>query len=642
VRSSWVKVIVATAVVVGLAPTVRAEAPTPVPQRPLVVTGHVQQPWQYVRQGHSLRDALLLARYDRLAAQGIDAGLLTRALEDTGPTAATGFSSVRPPVAFLTDGGRLRGRHALLEQRYTPGKDGDVVQVVARDAVSGRPLWSRTDRLSPGTSQAAFAARVGSGGVLLLRDRFEKQDGTLRSTVIALSGDGRVSWTRALPPEQVFGDGTTQNPVQTLGLAYAFDFSFNTITVDLDLRPGAPDLLVVTQHMSVGQDALGRQTVSGSVKYQAVSQVNGAVRALAGSASSSDGLVLGGPVGDEDGDGYVDLATVDGGSHHRATVRRARDGRVVWERTDLVTHGAGWLDAVGHLSGARAGGRPVEDLTLSTWADPGVAGVDVFLPVTSQEVQDPTASAHGTVTLLAGGTGRTLWTKSGDWSVEVLRAGVPAVAVATDLSSRTSTSVTAALRLEAFTLSGAARWTRSWSLSAPQDPSGQDSSFSGVSGFALDDLDGDGGVEAVADLVIFRGDSERESLHLVQARDGSELTDRISGFLWAGVTRRGHDRFRVSTARAGITVRVLRGRDSAQLFSRLVPGSRDLTSADVWGNPDFRDTCSDLLVMGGSAGRTFVAVLAPDGTARWYVNRAGTDARAAGAHAVRPSARPRC
>lgn len=601
------------------------------------VTGHVR-PWaDYRAQGLTAVQATVLAQLDQLAADGLDPAMLTRAaLAFTPPaTEDSGKDSLREPGVFLSPVEDLDGRGGrdVLEQRYLPSGSSTVLQILARDGSTGRLLWSRKEKVSDQGYQVAVPMRVGAGsrpGVILLREVF--QDDTIQARMTALDGRGKTLWTRTL--------ATTWRTESSGGFGTTFNFSMLTVLYrfDAQLRKGAPDVVQQVEQYSE-EDNNGVTSQHGSLRFTAVSGANGAARALPGAVDSKDGAATGAVVSDQGGDGLLDLVSIDAGSPHKITVRRAADGRTLWERTDLATNGNAYVGEAGVVTGAVAAGRRVADLVLLTRGDPGKLGGAKSTPVTT--IADPTTAAHGQVTLLAGGTGKTVWSKAGDAPYPLVRAGVPALGVMTDLSSTTASAYTAKVQLDVYDGAGKARWQKTFMLSVPHEATEEDAY---VGGFALPftDLDGDGGTEGFVLLYVFSNSSDRVQVSIVRASDGASLKDTTSGFLMGGVTRKGQDRVLVTSAASGLVVKVLRGSDSLPLFTRVVPGSKGVPSGYASAAKLGSSPCSDVVVSGSGKGRAVVAVLASDGTVRWSLGRASADQRPGTPVLPRTAPRPRC
>lgn len=633
------RLLLAGALLAAVTPLLPSSADVPsAPRGPrgpgAVVTGRVQPYVSYLSTGLSAGPAVALAQLDRLAADGLDRSMLTAAGAQAFPAEIV---SEREPQVFLSAVGDLDGRGGrdVLEQRYSSSGSRDALQLVARDGATGAVLWSRTETFSS-AFVVAVPTRVGAAqrpGVVLLSFAFD--DG-LSSTLTALDGRGRQLWTRT--SEATATEGASA-PSVGVGSSSSFGYTSVFYAFDRALRRGPQEVLRITEKAASSSANGVRTSQSSSVSYEAVSTVAGASRTLAGGASSGSGIVTGGVVVDQDGDGLDELATVDGGTANNVTLRRASDGKVVWQRTDVATHGFGYVTEAGRLTGGAAGGHAVPDLVLTTAADPGVVG-GIETPVLA--LADPTAGAHGQVLLLRARTGATVWSKPGDSPYVLDRAGVPSLGVVSVTEATTSDAAQVTARLEAFDVAGSSRWSRTVSASAKRSSSDEFSPFVGAFGFPVSDLDADGGLEGVLLIYAFT-DSDREvQAHLVRAANGVDLVDQRSGFLLGGVTRHGQDRARVEPTRAGLVVTVLRGRDSATLFRRVVPGSTGVSSGSATAAALGRAVCQDVLVSGTGGGRAVVGVLASDGSPRWTVSRGSKDPRTAPAVRPRTAPRPRC
>jgi hypothetical protein len=208
-----------------------------------------------------------------------------------------------------------------------------------------------------------------------------------------------------------------------------------------------------------------------------------------------------------------------------------------------------------------------------------------------------------------------------------------------DNSSSSATTVTAALQLDVVRSSGAVAWTRSYSLSRSTGADGSGYAFAFA--YPMQDLDGDGGQEGLV-LLYVESDDDEEKRSLVRSRDGRPLADQTSELLWGGVTRSGNDRYRVSSGKAGETLTVLRGRDGRVAFTRLVPGSKDVTSLSAEADRLGTAACSDVVASGTGRTRAVLAVLASDGSPRWWLSNLGTDTRPGTPSRPARAPRPRC
>ncbi len=625
-----VGVVLAATVLPGL-PAVASRAAGSVAPKPPLVTGHVGGLADYAARGLTPRQAALALLLDRLAGHGVPVAALehlARAADGAEPS-----STAQDPYVLLSAVGDLDRRAGadVLEQRLSSGKSATTTTLVARSGRTGAVLW-RSLRSERDGFVIGVAANLGARqlpGVLLLGGGFEQS--AIRTTLTALDGTGRQLWSRTV--RQGFSDPQSS---ASLGASSAGSYAGTFVLPSQRLRRGPLDAVIV-QEEAASQDTSTGSRRSGAARMYAVSSVNGALRALPGATSSDSGAVSADVVGDQDGDGYSDLAVVDGGDTHTATVLRD-SGAVVWQRTDVPTYGAGYLTDAGGITGAARSGRRVADVALVTAAAPGTVGA-VTTP-TGEQVLDPTAAAHGTVTLLAGGTGTTVWAKPGEGVYVLTRAGRPAVGVVTITDTSSATTVSVRLTVTTYDAAGTALWDHSVAASVPSDSSGF--AFTGGSAFALDDLDADGGLEGVLVAYAVNGTGDDLQEVLVDAAHGAPLRDQRSGLLFAGVTRRGHDRVDVASGSQGLVVTVRRGRDGASLLHRLVPGSRGVQRGSASGAVLTAAPCADVLVAGSGGGHAVIAVLASDGRPRWSVGRLATDSGAGRRQAFAPSPAVRC
>lgn len=616
---AWVKVAVATAVLGALAPAVRADVPRALPaaEPPLLVTGHERTLGDYLRSGHSPRRAAVLRQLDHLASQGVDAHLLTvaAASADTTPSSAPQVSVALTSAGSL-DGGPGRD---VLELRAISGSTG-TTQLVARDGATGRVLWQRTSRSAKGTFMSPVPALVGSparAGVLLATFSFEDDEIGFE----ALDGRGRSLWRRAVRVQPLESGGSAT------GYEFAFSFTATTFDVDVPLRRGAPELLLTIERGVASSDGV-RTTYRGDLTYHALRVADGGPRVVSRTASS-DGWVLGGTAGDQDGDRLTDLTVAVSGAKPRLAVLRGSDGAVVWDRTDLATNGFAWMTPA-RAWDSTAPGTP--DLAVLIGPDDGIIGpVEVpWVPedpsgVTGRTIADPTAAEHGTVMLLARRTGSTLWSRPGDDIFLMDGTGASQVGVVTDTSSGSGSTYSARARLELVTRAGTVRWTREHSYTVPTDPDETPEAY--VSAYGMTDLDGDGGQEVNLVLMVLSSSSFDSQEILVRSSDGARLKDQRSDLLFGGVTRRGTDRYRTGASGRALSLSVLRGRDSKVLFTRLLPGSSGVPSGSVSAVPLGRAPCGDLLFAGAGSSRSDLVVLASDGTPRWWVSAVANDLR---------------
>jgi hypothetical protein len=629
-------VVLALATLLGVSSGARAQAPLPRLPHPshVQVTGQVMSPLDYLRRGLSPRQASVLAPLDRLASQGVDRRVLQAAVDAAAEAEAVSVSPGPSAQVVLTAAGDLDGRDGadVLEIRYVSDRSGTTALFVARAGRTGARLWSVTRELGKGDIVFPIPADVGAGGragVVLYKASFGEDDDT--TTLEALDGAARHRWTRsfsvaALPA----GDGGPNG----------FSFSMTSVYLwfDVPVVRGSRDVLVLAER-SVYTDNGVRFDVHGDSQFSAVSEATGALRTLTSRVASADGYTSGDTTDDQTGDGLTDLSVTVGGSTPSATVYRGYDGAKAWTRTDVAV--PLWGDVgVARAWSDRTPGTPA--LFLLTSRDPGrlrLSPEALWLLPVAVPVQDPTAGTHGVLALLAPRTGATLWSRAGDL---VYRSGaglVPMLGAVLDNSSSSATTVTAALQLDVVRSSGAVAWTRSYSLSRSTGSDGSGYAFAFA--YPMQDLDGDGGQEGLV-LLYVESDDDEEKRSLVRSRDGRPLADQTSELLWGGVTRSGNDRYRVASSKAGETLTVLRGRDGRTAFTRLVPGSKDVTSLYAEADKLGTAVCADVLASGTGRTRAVLAVLASDGSPRWWLSNLGTDTRPGTPSRPARAPRPRC
>lgn len=607
-----VSLVAAAAVVVpaGASPRVGALGAPAVP-----VTGHELTSAGYERLGLDARSAALHRQLDHFAARGVDVHLLNTALASSSATAST-------PLAEddLVDVGNLDGSGPveLAEERYVTGKPGQTLQLVVRNGLTGAPLWTRTDSVTGKKLIFAFGAPVGAAnrpGVLVWV--FDAATGTW--TVTALDGRGHQVWGGPLTPPTAVAPTTLPQVGVTTSSGSSYRVSL--FDVGVALRPGPLDIAMMQVDDEVSSGDLGTSQ-SGAVAFSAVSLANGAGRALPGGTSSSSGTVAGDVVDDADGDGYVDLVTVDGGSHV-VTVLRAKDGSTVWSRSDAFSGDLLNGHGVPSVLGEKAGRHLAEDLVLIT--RPSAGPLD---PVLGSGDRTPT------VTLLGGHTGRTAWTKPGTDAYALETAPGRGLGVLDDRSSATSSTATAAVAITVYDVAGRTRWTRSFSMSQPV--SGWSATY--VAWGLLDDFDRDGALEGLVALGVDTDSGESKHDYLLRGKDGATLAPLTAAPLGGAIRRGHHDLASLSSSSGGLVLTVLDAMTRARLLRTTVPGSRGTTAGYVYADDVSRHPCDDLLVSGGGQSRTVVAVLASSGAARWSVSRTGSDTRLG--TVVRPARAP--
>lgn len=605
---------VVAGLVVTCVPAVQASSSVrpALPTNPaLQVTGQVRSLAAYAASGLTPRQVAVLAPLDRLGAAGVDVRMLNAA------SATTAGPSAPEQSVFLDRLGDLNGRGAdVAEQRLRDAGQGSVLDLRVRDGGTGALLWSFSRTTREGFAFARPGVVRGRQGVLV--QSFSFTDKGFAITLDALDHRGKRAWSRTVAADFPEAD----QGLETGSSSFA-DFVALYVYSDVALRAGPLEEAVLTESYSTSSGNGVQSSQSGSLHLQAISTTNGQMRELPGSGSSDTGAFSGDVVADLNGDRFADILTVDGGSAHTATARTAA-GTVLWQRTDVPTYGGGYLTPVGRLTGA-----PAQDVAFVTSPNPGTA------PPIGLPVSDPTATKHGTVLLLRGRTGETVWSRSGDGAYPLLRAGAPAVGVLSVTVTRGASSSTVSATLEAVGVSGGAMWSRTLTASAQDDADFP--AFAGAFAVPVVDTDADGGKEGLMAAYAY-GKDQAFNARLVRSRDGADLRDQTGGFLAEGLTRRGTDRVTVTSAAAGLTVTVRAGVDGRVLVRRTVPGSKGTRRGIAVALRRGSAPCADVLVSGFGGGRTVVAVLAPNGVPRWSLSRATSNAGAG--TVVRPKAAP--
>ena len=561
---------------------------------------------------------------------------MVQAAVDAGTAETTSFGPSDPVVqVVLTAAGDLDGRSGtdVLEVRYVSDRSGTTALLVAREGRTGARLWSLQRALGKGEILFPVPAAVGADGrpgVLLYQISFGGDD--TATTLEALDGAGRHRWTRRFAATPLpAGDGGANG--------YSFTMTSVYLWFDSRVVRASRDVLVLVERSVYTDDGV-RYDVHGDAQFSAVSQATGALRTLTSRVASSDGYASGDVTDDQTGDGLTDLSITVGGTSPSVTVLRGYDGAKAWTRTDLA------VPLWGDLGVARAWsdsspGSPA--LAFVAGRDPGRLHLSpdaLWVVPVDVPVQDPTASAHGVVALLAPRTGATLWSRTGDFAYHLGSGLVPVLGVGLDNSSASTTSVTASLQLDVVRTTGPVAWTRTYSMSRSTSASdGPGFAFAGA--YAMQDLDGDGALEGDVYLFVATDDFYEKDA-LVRSRDGAPLADQTSYLLWGGVSRAGNDRYRVSSGKAGETLTVLRGRDGRVAFTRLVPGSKDVTSLSAEADRLGTAACSDVVASGTGRTRAVLAVLASDGSPRWWLSNLGTDTRPGTPSHPARAPRPRC
>jgi hypothetical protein len=270
---------------------------------------------------------------------------------------------------------------------------------------------------------------------------------------------------------------------------------------------------------------------------------------------------------------------------------------------------------VGEVHDSAAGVAPAPDIAVSSGPPTGGLGLPLPLP-------DPTAPpAHGTVSLLDGATGSTVWSKTGDSAYAVQRAGSPLVPATgvwqTDVTSN-GTTTTATVTMTMYDDSGNAVDTNVYKAATKASSSGADTALVDIE--PVGDFEPDGSIDGVVLIVVSSGDSSAVRLEYFRGVDGSQLRAGPALPLGGATTGAGEDLVVAKAKpRHGITVTVERSADRSVLFSRAIVKTTGVAVADALGATLHKNTCADVLVSGQGEDHSAGAVLSGVGGVDWVV-----------------------
>ena len=480
------------------------------------------------------------------------------------------------------------GRRDVVEHRGLHTSESSSLGIYARDGETGRLAWQQVFRRGPGHLLDAFPARTGRGSRpgLVIADywRTTAANGVDSHLVVTgLDGRGRVLWSRTQTgTERHDGDVRRfRNEPAALRIA--------------DLRQGSNDVVIYLVDRDEDPSAARD---SGSVTALRISGADGTAAPL-GKITSEDALPVAGLVPDQDGDGHDDLFVADPGSAGTLDVRAGRTGSRVWLATVLAARSSYGFYVVpaGRLTGAVAAGRPVQDVVLLSGA-----GAPLTVGTTVLPVPDPRTSAHGHALLLAGGTGKEVWSHPADDAIALGRAGTarkPAVALVLDSESAPG-------QISARAVDG----TELWSGSA--GPNGTDP-------YAGGDLDGDGTTDLAVELYL-AGDEEPSGARYLSGATGAQLAARDALPLRRSLDGAGDDLVVVEEDDS-VRLTFVDGRSGRSLFAATLPGGGPSGLVPVGAG-----RCAEVVAWSdrGWRGSTVVA-LSSAGQQRWVLRHDGAD-----------------
>jgi hypothetical protein len=229
------------------------------------------------------------------------------------------------------------------------------------------------------------------------------------------------------------------------------------------------------------------------------------------------------------------------------------------------------------------------------------------------------------VILLRGNTGGQLWSRTGDHSFALLRAGrgrVPAVGVSTSDTITDADGTTETLELSAVDVSGAPLYERKFTLHTAADRKNGTLSMGVASAETLGDLQRDGARDGHASLWAVDGRNSRQVSFLFDGATGLALP---GAHVAAGgsLTGAGDDLLDISPG-AVITVAARSGRDEQLLFVTHVRPRVRVDHAMAYA-ARIRGRCDDLLLVADNPKTNFLAVLTATGVIRWSIEQSRSE-----------------
>ena len=528
------------------------------------------------------------------------AGRVSRDGTDTGRAGAVSLDSALAPAGdFTGDGVR-----DVLDVRYqSVGSAAERLALFARNGANGKLLWRKTVPGASGHLVLPLPQRVGTGGpgVVLVDVGLTTRNGVLTASLrlTALNRHGRELWSH-------FESGTlagTTNVEHHLPLLVDANTLSSAVT---------PDLLIARL------DAPGGQDTSVTLTPVRVDGKDGSVASLGSPVTSPVGAPSLQDVPDLTGDRLADLVLVVPGTGDGTGVfaRRGVDGSPVWSTTSLTLNVGATAMSVGDVHASSAGAPAADDIAVSS-GSPSGGGLGLPLPI-----PDPTAPPqHGTVSLLDGASGSTVWTNTGDSAYPVQLAGSPLVpatgVVQTDVTSD-STTTTATVTLTTYDDSGKSIYAATYKATTPTSAGDTNSALALVA--PVGDFEPDGSIDGVVLILVSSGSNSGGKLEYFHGVDGSKVDAGTAQPLGASTTGFGDDLFTTTAQpQTGIVASVFRATDNSVLFTRQIPQSKGLSTADAYGATLHRSRCADVLVTGQGRDNSASAVLSGIGGLDWVV-----------------------
>lgn len=569
-----------------------------------------------------------------LAGLAVPSGVLDAAARAAGRAApdstVTGRSGAVSLDSGLEPAGDLNrdGVRDVLDVRYqSVGSAAERLALFARSGATGKLFWQKTVPGATGHLVIPVAQNVGVGqpGVVLVDVGVTTKNNilTVSLRLTALDRHGVKVWSHF---ESGVLNGTTNGEHHLPVLIDANTFE-STVT---------PDLLISRLDAPGGKDATTTLTavrVRGS---------NGSVVTLGDPVTSPVGAPYLVDVPDMSGDGLADIVIVSAGTGDGTGVfaRHGVDGSPIWANTSLTLNLGATATPVGDVHASAPGSPAADDVAISSGPPTG-GGLGLPLPI-----PDPTAPpSHGTVSLLDGVSGTTVWTNTGDSAYPIHLAGSPLVpatgVVQTDITSD-STSTTATVTLTTYDDSGKQIYAATYKATTPTSSDGSNSAIVLVS--PVGDFEPDGSIDGVVLILVSSGSNSGGTLEYFHGADGSQLDTGAAQPLGASTTGQGDDLFTtVAKPRTGIVATVERATDGTVLFQRQIFKTTALSTADAYGATLHKNLCADVLVAGQGRDDAASAVLSGVGGVDWVVRfEPGSTKPGLVYHPKSPAPQPTC
>jgi hypothetical protein len=505
-------------------------------------------------------------------------------------------SSVSSPFALLQapiiSAGDLtgNGRRDVLQLRLTPTRDFFTVSMTARDALTGRELWTRR---APKTDQEVLPLAIGKLGSPAQRGLFvlqlavqtlSKHSFRVSETITAWSGKtGKTVWTSAPVTGTETDTRTTESGTNFPDLAQTFQPTF-----------GPLDALITTSTFTLDFSGPTPTPSPSSAAAVFISGTDGSSSSPYPALSSTIALPSLQAVDDLNGDGLDDVLAITPGKPGSMTAERGDTGATIWSVHRNITD-AGFATSVGRLTGGKD-----QDLAIQ----------------------------GGRVSLIRASDGKLLWTRRGLAEAVPLgpvrpgrsRALALVAEVESDSSSSTGSSrETNAIRIRAVTAANKVVWHTRVAASVGSKH-GQQFSRDAIDLNTVD-VQPDGTEDFSLRLAVANGHKHAKQAGLVNGRSG-KFRARLFGPATAGslVHGEGTDLVRANTTKGGILIRGYDGASGQLVMRRLVQTPGHARGAFAAGLRATGHGCSDIET--GSVfrrGRVVLDMLSGSGARLWSV-----------------------